>query len=178
MRKLLLIIGLLIVIGTTSFLVWQRYDLTHQKAPIINSPSQSLVRELNSPTVSGLISKREVLLSLPEAHIADNLNSPNNTQLQDIAIINSIFYAWRLIYSKTGNPVGNNQDIVRSLVGNNPKGIIFLQPNNPAINKNGDLCDRFGHPFFFHAKSGTQMEIRSAGPDGIMFTKDDVFISP
>jgi hypothetical protein len=178
MRKLLLIIGLLIVIVSISFLVWQRYDLIHRKAPIINSYSQSLVRENNSPAEPSLKSKKEVLLSLPEAHIADNLNSPNNTQLQDIAIINSIFYAWRLIYSKTGNPVGNNQDIVHSLLGNNPKGIFFLQPNNPAINKNGELCDKFAHPFFFHAKSGTQMEIRSAGSDGVMFTKDDVFISP
>jgi len=75
--------------------------------------------------------------------------------------------AWRSIYRKSGNPVGNNQDLVRAFLGDNPNGVIFLSPDNPAINKKGELCDRYGHPFFFHAESGTHMEVRSAGPAAI-----------
>ncbi len=42
------------------------------------------------------------------------------------------------------------------------------------VNDNGELVDRWGTPYFFHQISGADTEIRSAGPDKIMYTADDI----
>ena len=57
-------------------------------------------------------------------------------------------------------------------------GFAFIPPGNPAINARGELCDRWGTPFFFHQLSGSQMEIRSAGPDRKLWTPDDEVLTP
>jgi hypothetical protein len=41
------------------------------------------------------------------------------------------------------------------------------------VNGNGEMLDGYGTPFFFHQISGQEMEIRSAGPDRVMWTFDD-----
>ena len=72
------------------------------------------------------------------------------------------------------NTVGNNREIVRTLLGDNPHGTRFLDPASVSLNERGELLDAWGHPYFFHALSGTTMEIRSAGPDGKPYTADDL----
>jgi hypothetical protein len=73
-----------------------------------------------------------------------------------------------------GNPVGTNPEITRALQGENPKQIDFLKVDGNRVNSNGELVDPWGTPYFFHQLSGKQMEIRSAGPDGKMWTADDL----
>jgi hypothetical protein len=76
-----------------------------------------------------------------------------------------------------GNPVGTNPEITAALNGKNPKGIVFLDPDDGLrINDKGELVDNWGTPFFFHQLSGTEMEIHSAGPDRKMWTDDDLVI--
>jgi hypothetical protein len=72
------------------------------------------------------------------------------------------------------NPVGTNPEITASLQGNNPKQINFLRPDGNRVNSNGELVDVWGTPYFFHQISGHEMEIRSAGPDRVMYTGDDL----
>ena len=77
----------------------------------------------------------------------------------------------------SGNPVGTNPEIAAALNGENPKQIKFIDPENGLrINGNGELVDSWGTPFFFHQLSATDMEVRSAGPDKIMWTADDLVI--
>ena len=73
-----------------------------------------------------------------------------------------------------GNPVGNNSEITAALNGGNPKQIKFLDPAIHRLNEKGELLDSWGTPFFFHQLSASEMEIRSAGADNIMWTEDDV----
>ncbi len=82
------------------------------------------------------------------------------------------------LYGSTfgGNPVGSNQEITRALQGDNPRQINFLKADGNRVNAAGELVDVWGTPYFFHQLSATQMEIRSAGPDKIMYTADDVVI--
>src|SRR6267378_2100064 len=76
-----------------------------------------------------------------------------------------------------GNPVGNNREITAKLNGGNPKQIVFLKEDDGMrINQRGELVDNWGTPFFFHQISGTEMEIRSAGPDRKMWTADDLVL--
>jgi hypothetical protein len=74
-----------------------------------------------------------------------------------------------------GNPVGTNPEITRALNGDNPKQVRFIKEESGLrINGRGELVDYWGTPFFFHQLSGTEMEIRSAGPDKMMWTADDL----
>ncbi|MGV3530868.1 MAG: hypothetical protein ACO1QR_00755 [Chthoniobacteraceae bacterium] len=73
-----------------------------------------------------------------------------------------------------GNPVGTNAEITRALLGDNPKQTSFELPSGSGVNAEGEMIDRWSTPYFFHQISGTQMEIRSAGPDRRMWSKDDV----
>ena len=74
-----------------------------------------------------------------------------------------------------GNPVGTNPEITKALNGDNPKEVRFLsEESGLRINARGELVDYWGTPFFFHQLSGTEMEIRSAGADRVMWTPDDL----
>jgi hypothetical protein len=76
-----------------------------------------------------------------------------------------------------GNPFGNNREITAKLNGGNPNQIVFLkEEDGMRLNQRGELIDNWGTPFFFHQISGTEMEIRSAGPDRKMWTADDLVL--
>ena len=60
-----------------------------------------------------------------------------------------------------------------------PSTSVLIQPDHPAINRTtGELLDRYGTPYFFHAESGTRMTITSAGPDKKLHTSDDETFTP
>jgi len=75
-----------------------------------------------------------------------------------------------------GNPVGTNPEITKALQGDNPKHIDFLKPDGNRVNTKGELVDPWGTPYFFHQLSASETEIRSAGPDRVMYTADDLVI--
>jgi len=110
--------------------------------------------------------------------LADELNSPRTTIQRDMQILNGVLLAWQTNFHGQGNPVGENADITAALTGKNLLNFQFIRRDHPAINARGELCDRWGTPFFFHALSGTRMELRSAGPDRQMYTDDDLVFTP
>ncbi|CAA6676702.1 MULTISPECIES: hypothetical protein [unclassified Lentimonas] len=88
--------------------------------------------------------------------------------------IEQLLTHYRFAYKE--NPVGvENFEITEQLLGKNPKKIIFIAPDSPALRGN-ELIDQWGTPYFFHALSGQEMDIRSAGPDHELWTADDVFL--
>jgi hypothetical protein len=113
----------------------------------------------------------------PRSQLADDLNSPTGDVHADLRLVNEIFVAYRgALHS--GNPVGENVEITAALKGRNRLGFAFIPPDCPALNRKGELCDRWGTPYFFHQLSGEQMEIRSAGPDHVLWTADDQVLTP
>ncbi|MFM9080246.1 MAG: hypothetical protein ACKOTE_08970 [Opitutaceae bacterium] len=90
----------------------------------------------------------------------------------------SLLEAFRTSFPREGNPVGSNAEITAALQGNNPAGVAFLPRGHRAVNAAGELCDRWGTPFFFHAESARRMEVRSAGPDRRLWTEDDAILTP
>ena len=73
-----------------------------------------------------------------------------------------------------GNPVGTNAEISAALRGDNPKRIALLPAEGKFMDSSGQLVDRWGTPYFFHAVSRKRMDIISAGPDREFWTSDDV----
>ena len=79
---------------------------------------------------------------------------------------------YRFAYGE--NPVGvDNFEITEQLLGANPKRIRFIAPDSPALRGN-ELIDRWNTPYHFHAVSGQQMDVRSAGADQTFWTVDDL----
>ena len=111
------------------------------------------------------------------SELVRDLNRPDGDIHSDLRALDEIFRQFR---SSTHhlNPVGENAEITAALTGRNPLNFAFIPADFPAINARGELCDRWGTPFFFHSLSGTQMEIRSAGPDRKLWTADDEVITP
>lgn len=111
------------------------------------------------------------------SELVRDLNSPSGDIHADLRELNDLFAAYRSAVHGL-NPVGDNVDITAVLTGRNPLGFAFIPKDCPAINANGELCDRWGTPFFFHQLAGDRMEIRSAGPDRRMYTADDEVLTP
>ncbi len=72
------------------------------------------------------------------------------------------------------SPVGTNAEITKALTGANSRKANFGS-DELKIN-DGQIVDQWQHPYFFHQLAGNEMEIRSAGPDGVMWTADDEVI--
>ncbi len=109
-------------------------------------------------------------------NLASALNSPATEIVADLRLLDDLFATFRTNLRE--NPVGTNAEITAALTGANPLHLALLPSDHPAINTRGELCDRWGTPFFFHQLSGTQMEIRSAGPDKKLWTDDDTVFTP
>ena len=174
-KTIKIIAGLIIVcavIGVLSQLVPVAPESASQ-------PEKTAHGEGESKSIEGKIPEHlsvpsdEITVFQSAQEIAADLNSTETEPLEDIQTIQQIFTVFRKANGK--NPFGSeNFEVVAGLVGNNEKKFAVLNSNHPAINENGELEDRWGTPYFFHAESAQDMQIVSAGPDKQLFTKDDV----
>jgi hypothetical protein len=110
--------------------------------------------------------------------IAAPLNAPDSTIARDLDIVRQLFEAWLSNFPREGNPIGENAEITAALMGENRLGLALIPKGHRALNDRGELCDRWGTPLRFHQLSGTQMEVRSAGPDRKFGTDDDATLTP
>ena len=117
-------------------------------------------------------------LPVERSALADTLNTSQSTIAADLRIVLDLVSGFRTNFPREGNPVGSNAEITSALSGRNALRFAFIAPDHPAINRAGELCDRWGTPFFFHAESGTRMTIQSAGPDQRLHTADDIVLVP
>ena len=103
------------------------------------------------------------------------MNDPAESPAEDLAIVDLLITDFRRHFA--GNPVGENDEITAALTGHNPKGLVYLPPDHPAIDSQGRLTDRWGSPYFFHAVAADRMEISSPGPDREPHTADDLTLA-
>jgi hypothetical protein len=111
------------------------------------------------------------------SELVNGLNSPSTDIDADLRLLNDLFMHYRSAIHGL-DPIGENVDITEVLTGRNALGYAFVPKDCPAINADGELCDRWGTPFIFHQLSGEEMEIRSAGPDRKYYTADDEVLTP
>ena len=81
-----------------------------------------------------------------------------------------------LLHFKTldSRKAGTNEQFAELLRGGNPEKLAFVSATSPIFGDKGLIVDRWGVPLFFHPVAERHIEIRSAGPDGEMFTADDL----
>jgi len=135
-------------------------------------PAPNSKPETPNPNPNPQTSPREV------STLADALNSPTTNIAADLRLVALVLETFRSNFPRSGNPVGLNSEITATLTGQNQLRLALIPPDHPAINRAGELCDRWGTPFFFHAESATRMDLRSAGPDRKLWTDDDIVQAP
>ncbi len=177
MKRLTLILAAALLIALVWFLR-PRHETSDVPPPTMSvatsSPAvaQSKMENPKSKIPAALPALTEI------SHLADALNSPAADIRADLNILKEALANFRSNFPRDGNPVGNNAEITAALSGRNKLRYAVIPPNHPAINRAGELCDRWGTPFFFHAESANTMGIRSAGPDKKMWTDDDIATGP
>lgn len=104
------------------------------------------------------------------------LGSPNPEQSEKAAIdVDRVGLMLRDYRTRMGeNPFGTNAEIMKAVMGGNPKQARLGPPEGQKLNGEGELLDRWGTPYFFHQLSKSSMEVRSAGPDKVLWTEDDL----
>lgn len=76
-----------------------------------------------------------------------------------------------------GPPAVTNAELTARLRGANVHEQAFLPATLP-LNSDGELLDTWGRPYFFHAESAERVTLRSGGPDGRLWTEDDLMYPP
>jgi len=160
----------MLALGLASLIVWRlsdwrtgfRREPVMASVPAVPTPAPIAVA---APTAS------------ERSHLVDGLNSPQGDVHADLRMLNDTFIAFRGATHGL-DPIGENAEITAALLGHNRLGFAFIPPDCGAINAKGELCDRWGSPYFFHQLSGEKMEIRSAGPDRVLWTADDEVLTP
>ena len=105
---------------------------------------------------------------------AQELHLPSLTAEDDLHTLDTLLMIYRQVLKQ--NPTGENYEITEALTGSNKNRVAVISREHPAISADGELLDRWGHPYFFHSVSSQKMEIRSAGPDGIFWSDDDIVL--
>ncbi len=177
-RRLYITFVIVALAGTLTWRFWPR----------AGAPGPAVFRQPARPPAAGGVAAdpghanpnpapEDIPIEDAPSQLADDLNSPKSDIHADLRLLNDLFMHYRSAV-RDDNPVGDNADITAVLTGRNRLGFAFIPKDHPAINANGELCDRWGTPYFFHQLSGEEMEIRSAGPDRKLWTADDEVLTP
>ena len=118
---------------------------------------------------NGTTHKKDVMEML------DDLNGAAHETTVDLQLLHKAISSYHRIFQQ--NPVaGENREVVEALTGRNLHRLVFINPRHSALNRDGELLDRWGTPFRFHPVSRSLMEFSSAGPDRSFGTNDDVIL--
>ncbi len=161
MKRLFALIYLCLLIQLALLLWWARKTTPTPSPPPAPSPATSPEEVAREPPFLG-----EVLL--------EDYASPHGSVQEDLRYLQRVLMSVRTLV-KTQDPgrMAVNEDVVEVLLGKNPNKTVFLPSSHPAINESGQLIDRWGTPLFFHLEAADWLDVRSAGPDGKLFTVDD-----
>jgi len=105
---------------------------------------------------------------------ATTIATPGISEQISTNSIHSLLDRYALIIKDGGYPSGLNYEITNALLGDNAKKIALLSMAHPRINDQGELTDQWGTPYHFHLESRSDVTIRSAGEDLVMYTEDDI----
>jgi hypothetical protein len=170
-----LIVALALIVAIALGLLWRKKETAHGSPPPLPTPAASSAPPFSAVVRTTSSAETPVPAGSP---IANDLNAPTGTIAADLKILQELFFAYQSNFPRLGNPVGENAEITAVLLGENPAKFPFIARNHRALNARGELCDRWGTPFRFHQLSGSQMEVRSAGPDRKFGTPDDAQLAP
>ena len=143
-----------------------------QQANITEVVESKITATSVSPSVSTPSGQSAPLLgeTILRDYANTNLPPENDLTLMSRLMENSLL----LLKSAANRPLSANEDWADLFRGKNGAREEFLPVRHIALNPQGQLVDRWATPLFFHALGGGRYEIRSAGPDKKLWTRDDL----
>ena len=109
--------------------------------------------------------------------LADELHAARFDAVHDLAVLRGLIgQLTTTLRLAERPPLGDNADISAALTGKNRRRVVFVPEGHAAI-RDGLLVDRWGTPYHFHARAADAIDVRSAGPDRVLFTGDDAVSS-
>jgi hypothetical protein len=142
-------------------------------APLVDHPTRAVAPATPAP------SPAETLRRPGGSPLAAELNLPGNSPQRDVDVLHALLREYlHHLHHRQGLPIGDDVDLGRVLSGHNPMKLAFLPKGASVLSTDGHLRDRWGTPYFIHARGGNAFEVRSAGPDRRMFTEDDLIAEP
>ena len=165
----------IVLIAITIWIYWTLSAVekaTGDKRPVVTTkPKPAPTAPVVTPEKKETPPLPPIVVHSSAPELAAQLVAADLSPQQKLQMVDQIMYVYRQGFGE--NPVGQNEDIVASMLGENEKRTAFLPKDSPAI-QNGKLVDEWGTPYWFHPINSKQMEIRSAGPDKQLFTEDDL----
>lgn len=160
------IVGFLFLI---IFVIWffNRPDRDQEAAAPEKEEKQRPLKQSTEPPLSSSPVLADTML--------EDYASEGSSGSEDLKImarfLDSVFL---LVKQRNSADYSTNEDLVLFLLGQNSHRSPFLRKDTTAINKKGQLIDRWGSPLILHPVSQKLLELRSAGPDRKPYTADDL----
>lgn len=174
-RRLFSVIVLLMVFAMVGALVWVSNQLgTIQKSVVRPQPAKptelSPSRSQEEPPLPTGPTASELLLE----GYGDEAVPP----LEDLRKIHRVATGYFSVVKESSRfPIGGNADFSAALRGENANREVFIRPGHPVFSPDGLILDRWKSPVIVHPEAWRQLELRSAGPDRVPYTADDVVLS-
>lgn len=156
-------IPILVVAG---FLAW-RLSREPASLPEIQSPPPSPAeRSVTRPPTAS-----EKLL--------EGYGDPATPPVEDLKRLNRVVTGYFSVVKEASRfPIGGNADLAAALRGENSNREVLVADGHPVFSPDGLIIDRWGTPLTVHPEAWQQLELRSAGPDKVPFTADDLVLAP
>lgn len=167
MRRLVSIAGLILVFAMVGMLAWVTNQLGVVKKRLPAKPAQSQTPPAPPSAPNG----SESLLI--------GYGDPATPPIDDLRKIQHVAVGYfSLVKDAQHFPIGGNEDFSAALRGENPNREVFVRASHPVFSREGLLIDRWGSPLIVHPEAWRELELRSAGPDRIPYSADDLILSP
>jgi len=150
--------GVVVLLAGISFVLLNKQPVPEQKSVASTAMPNFVAKPVERATTSVLVE-----LNDPEGTVADDVRILRYMTLNFITAVKEPYQP----------PLGANEDFVKAFTGQNRYGDVFIPADHHAIS-GGQFIDRWGTPYHFHARAPDAIDVRSAGPDKVLFTDDDV----
>jgi hypothetical protein len=158
--------------------IWrQRKPQPAQRTEIVRPPVERVatnVMEVLSQATGTRANSTPATTLLGEQILRDYA-SPFTLPENDLNLMSHLMGNSLLLLKAAANrPLSANEDWADFFRGKNGAHERFLSDHHVAFNTQGQLVDRWKTPLFFHALGRGRYEVRSAGPDKVLWTADDI----
>jgi hypothetical protein len=157
------------VIVLLGMAVWYFRNADSKQAPHLPPPAES-----GSP-----IPPEPPSTPVPGDALLAGYGDPATPPADDLRKIHRVTMGYfSVIKDASRFPIGGNADLAAALRGENVNRQVFIRRGHPVFSDDGELTDRWGVKLVIHPEAHRELEIRSAGPDGIPYNGDDIILGP
>ena len=175
-RNRTILIGGLLVLAMAFFL----WSYLSREKPIHTDPAPPAEKEVIPPGI--VVTESASPPPPPPAMFAGSgdqfltgYGSPNLSPENDIKVLSETITAFLSIRKNAvERPLSANGEWSTALRGLRSGDKPWISKKSPVFDTQHHLVDRWSTPLHFHALGGKRWEIRSAGPDRKLWTRDDI----